>query len=129
MASNVVLVDTNDVPVGTFGGATPSRIRTGTTGFVKASAGKLFGVTAVNTNAAARVLHIYDKASAPTLNSDTPMVTIPLAASSAANQGIPLGMPGIAFTTGIAWAYTTDNAAVPVTAATSGELFANFFYA
>ena len=40
MAPAMVLVDTNDVPVGTFGGATPSRIRTGTTGFVKASAGR-----------------------------------------------------------------------------------------
>ena len=129
MASNVQLVDGSDIPVGNFGGITPSRVRTGTTGVVKASAGKVFGVTAVNTNAAARFLHIYDKATAPTLNTDTPVVTIPLAASSAANQGIPLGTPGIVFTTGIAWAYTTDNAAVPVTAATSGELFANFFYA
>ena len=49
----------------------------------------------MNTNAAARFLHIYDKASAPTLNSDTPMVAIPLAASSG-KPGHPLGMPGIA---------------------------------
>lgn len=117
--------DTNGVytvakPV-TAGGLTAARVVTGTTGVIKASAGQLYQLRAMNTNAAARYLHLYDKATAPTLSTDTPVYTIPLAASSVPAE-LNWANIGLAFATGIAWAYTTDDIAIPVTAATSTEL-------
>lgn len=97
----------------------PLRIRTGTTGVVKASPGKLAGFDVYNTNAAVRYLHFYDKATAPTLNTDTPIYTVVLPAATRVTPGNALNIP---FVNGLSWAYTTDNAAVPVTAATSTEL-------
>jgi hypothetical protein len=106
----------------TSGGLTPTRVVTGTTGVIKAAAGQLYGLTSVqNLNAAVRYLHLYDKATAPTLSTDTPVLTIALAASSVQNA-IPFGDIGVAFALGIAWAYTTDAVAIPTTAGTSTEL-------
>lgn len=110
----------------TSGGLTSSRIVTGTTGFIKASAGQVYRVNGYNANAAIRYLQLYNKASAPTLSTDTPIATIPLAASSAFSFDI--GALGLAFATGIAWAYTTDDVAIPTTAGTSTELHATVFY-
>lgn len=104
----------------TSGGLTAARVITGTTGVIKASAGQVYHLRAVNTNAAVRYLHLYNKATAPSLSTDTPIYTIPLQASSVPAD-VNLGNIGLAFSTGIAWAYTTDNASAPVTAATSGE--------
>lgn len=110
----------------TTGGLTAGRIVTGTTGFFKASAGQLYKITAYNANAAVRYLHLYNKASAPTLNTDTPIITIALLAASA--REIDFSNIGAVFSTGIAWAYTTDDVAVPVTAGTSTELHATALY-
>lgn len=111
----------------TAGGLTPSRIVTGTTGFIKNSAGQVYGLDAYNANAALRYLHLYNKASAPTLSTDTPVWTIPIAGSSAVH--IPMAAMGAAFGTGIAWAYTTDDVAIPTTAGTSAELHFTLLYA
>lgn len=104
----------------TSGGLTPARVVTGTTGVVKNSAGQLYTLSAYNSNAAVRFLHLYNKASAPTLSTDTPVMTFPLLASGITH--VPLSDIGIAFALGIAWAYTTDNVAIPTTAGTTGEL-------
>jgi hypothetical protein len=107
---------------GTSGGLTATRVVTGTSGVIKASAGQLFKLHSVrNSNAAVRYLHLYDKATAPTLSTDTPVLTISLAASSVQNDIDIGGDIGVAFANGIAWAATTDNVAIPTTAATSGE--------
>lgn len=106
----------------TGGGLSAFRIVTGTTGFIKASAGQLYSLDVYNVNAAVRYLHIYNKASAPTLSTDTPVYTIPLPPT--AGRSVTIGQDiGLAFATGIAWAYTTDNIAIPATAATSAEGF------
>ena len=81
---------------------------------VKASAGMLYRVTAANTNAAARYLKFYNKASAPTVGTDTPLVTIFLPAGGGFSEEFDIPIP---FTTGIAYAMTTgvadsDTAAV-----------------
>jgi hypothetical protein len=70
---------------------------------VKASAGKLFGVTVYNTTAAAKFLKLYNKASAPTVGTDTPVMTIPVPANGVAGYSNPIGK---AFATGIAYAIT-----------------------
>lgn len=81
---------------------------------VKASAGNVYHIIAGNTAASARYLKLYNKASAPTVGTDTPLVTLYLPASGGFAEvfDIPLG-----FTTGIAYAITagvadTDTAAV-----------------
>lgn len=107
----------------TSGGLSAARVVTDTTGVIKASAGQLYKLHSVrNANAAVRYLHLYDKATAPTLSTDTPVLTISLAASSVQNEIDIGGDIGVAFANGIAWAYTTDNVAIPTTAGTSTEL-------
>lgn len=110
----------------TTGGLTPCRIVTGTANFCKASAGLAYKLVAVNTNAALRYLHLYNKASAPTLSTDTPIMTIPLQTNVTVN--IDLTEIGLTFATGIAWSYTTDDIAIPATAGTSTELHATILY-
>lgn len=107
----------------TAGGLTAARVVTGTSGVIKASAGQLYKLHSVrNANAAVRYLHLYDKATAPTLSTDTPVLTISLAASSVQNDINIGGDLGVTFANGISWAYTTDNIAIPATAGTSTEL-------
>ena len=75
---------------------------------VKASAGTVYSVTASNINAAIRYLKFYNKASAPTVGTDVPVITIPIPAGGAIN--IPFGTTGHRFATGIALAITTGAA-------------------
>jgi len=110
-------VDSNGT---TLSNLSTARVVTGVGGFIKASAGQMYTLTAYNANAGVRYLHLYNKASAPTLSTDTPIMTIPLLGASV--RDIPLSSLGVAFTTGIAWAYTTDDIAIPTTAGTSTEL-------
>jgi hypothetical protein len=49
---------------------------------LKGSAGVLFAIYAINLNAAIRYLKFYNKASAPTVGSDTPVLTLPIPASA-----------------------------------------------
>lgn len=89
----------------TSGGATPYKIvsSTGTNAAsVKASAGTLYGFSLTNTNSSPRFLKLYDKASAPTVGTDSPKFTI--AVPRIATATWPQGM---AFTSGIAVAMTT----------------------
>lgn len=109
---------TAQVPL-TTGGLSTCRVVTGTTGFCKATAGQAFSVIYQNTNAAVRYLQLYNKATAPTLSTDTPILTIPMALTSVGNYQV--SDLGVAFSTGIAWAVTTDDVAIPVTAGTSGD--------
>lgn len=84
---------------------------------VKASAGTLYDITAINTNAATAYLKFYDKASAPTCASDTVLGTYPLV------QNIPVVMPswtGKAFSLGIGLCITGGIAANDNTNATTG---------
>lgn len=137
-----VLVDSSGAAVGTTanpfagtsvpksattGGLSLSRVVTGTSGVIKASAGQLYTLSAYNSNAAVRFLQIYNKATAPTLSTDTPVMTVPLLAAGITH--VPLSNIGIAFATGISWAYTTDDIAIPTTAGTSTELHFTAGYA
>jgi hypothetical protein len=71
---------------------------------VKASAGRLYGVIANNINAAARYLKFYNKASAPTPASETPILVVALPPAS--NQFIEI-TAGVNFSLGIALALVT----------------------
>ncbi len=89
------------------GGATSfTKISAATTNAtsVKASAGTLLMVAATNNSATVAFLKFYNKASAPTVGTDTPVLTIMLPA----NGGVALPIPaaGVAFAAGIAYAIT-----------------------
>jgi hypothetical protein len=87
---------------------------------VKASAGDLFKIAGNNTVASKRYLKLYNKASAPTVGSDTPVLTfvLPLSAPFA----IDLGATGQYFSTGIAYAITGAAADADTTALGAGDI-------
>lgn len=99
---------TTNVPTAT-GGPTVARIKaaasTNATS-VKASAGQIYGWAFYNNTTTAKYVKIYNKASAPTVGTDTPAFTIIVPGGTAAagtnvefSNGIPLG-------TGVAYAIT-----------------------
>lgn len=99
---------------------------------VKASAGNLFTAYGVNTNAAARYLKFYNKASAPTVGTDVPVLTLYMPPSTV-NGGqftFQFGEFGQYFSTGLAYAMTTAAADADTGALTAGDVIAfNITYA
>lgn len=74
---------------------------------LKGSAGNVFSIALVNTNAAVRYIHLYNKATAPTVGTDVPVVTFGIPGNAAgAGISIPADI-GAAFTTGISYSLTT----------------------
>lgn len=104
----------------TSGGLSISRLIGATSGVVKASAGQLYTGTLTNSNAAIRYLQIYNKATAGTLSTDTPVITIPLPP----NTSVMIDFSGIggAFAAGISWQFTTDDVAIPTTAGATTDI-------
>lgn len=72
---------------------------------VKASAGSINALTISNGNAAARYFKLYDKASAPVVGTDTPVMTVLVPPVS--TLVLDLGAYGLRNATGIAYALTT----------------------
>jgi hypothetical protein len=87
----------------------------------KASAGTVWSITATNSNAAARFLKLYNKASAPTVGTDVPVQTYAIPAN-----GAPLLVSGSAtgnrFSTGIALAITAAITDADTTAVAASEI-------
>jgi len=96
---------------------------------VKGSAGQVYAIYAHNTNAAVRYLKLYNKASSPTVGTDTPVLTLPIP-GNAAGAGFVLdtGGMGIAFGTGIALALTTGVADADTGAVAANEIVVNLLY-
>lgn len=92
---------------------------------VKASAGQLYSVVVTNVNASARFLKFYDKASAPTCNSDTVVQTYVIPGSTT-GAGIVLPIPvGMAFLNGIAYCITGAVADNDNTSVAANEIVVN----
>lgn len=112
------------------GGATPyqliSAASTNATS-VKGSAGTVYSVVCMNTNAAARYLKLYDKATAPTVGTDTPVQTY-LIPGGSLGFVVALGVPGLAFANGIAFALTTGMAVSDTGAVAATEIAVNLGY-
>ena len=90
---------------------------------LKASAGTLYMIYAANLNAAVRYLKLYNKASSPTVGTDTPVATLPIPASTTgAGFALDFG-PGFDFATGIAYALTTGAADSDTGAVAANEIF------
>lgn len=87
---------------------------------VKASAGAVHGFTATNTTASLKYLKFYNKASAPTVGTDTPIWTQPLQPS---NVPTVIRFPKtLHFSTGIAIALTGAAADADTTALAAGDV-------
>src|SRR6185437_2403366 len=104
----------------TAGGWSPFRLVSAATTnatSVKASAGSVGVIVVGNVASTVAYLKFYNKASAPTVGTDTPVFVVPIPGNTAgAGATVPLG-PGLSFTTGIAFAVTglladTDTTAV-----------------
>jgi hypothetical protein len=93
---------------------------------VKASAGQVFGWYIYNDGAAEAYFKIYNKASAPTVGTDVPVLVLAIPAGSAANVFTDIGIP---FGTGIATAITTGAADADTGAVAANQVVSNLFYA
>jgi hypothetical protein len=87
---------------------------------VKASAGQVYAIVAGTTTAAIAYLKLYNKASAPTVGTDTPVMTIPLPASG--NTVVITFSVGDVFGTGIAYAITGGAAISDTTAVATNQV-------
>ena len=92
---------------------------------VKASAGQVYGYTVTNSNTSARYLKFFNKASAPTVGSDTPYFDVLIPGSGGVVQSVDIG---IAFGTGIAYALTTGAADSDTGAVAADEIKVALFY-
>lgn len=92
---------------------------------VKASAGLVTGYYLVNTASAFRYVKLYNKASSPTVGTDTPRCVFGIPAVSAAN--IALDLP-IAFETGIGLAIVTGIADSDATAVSANDVAVTLYY-
>lgn len=93
------------------GGSTPytliSAASTNATN-VKVTAGVLCMCVVTNVNAAVRFIKFYNKASAPTVGSDTPVLVFAIpGATTGGGVAVPIPAHGINFSTGISYALTT----------------------
>lgn len=93
---------------------------------VKASAGQLYGWYVWNNNNSVRYLKLYNKASAPTVGTDTPVMTIPLPSRGGTNVWYG---HGIAFGTGIGIGLTTAVADASTAAVAADDIIVNLLYA
>ncbi len=97
---------------------------------VKTSAGKITTITAVSINeTTVSYLKIYDKATAPTVGTDVPVMTIPVP-TNIQGAGIVVSIPnGVTFSNGIAIAVTGGVADSDTTAVLEDEVVINLTYA
>jgi hypothetical protein len=112
-------------------GATPFKLISAATTnatSVKGSVGKVFYIAAFNLNASPRYLKIYDKASAPTVGTDTPKHVFLIPGNTAgAGFTLNLGMPA-KFASGIAFALTTGITDADTGAVAANEIVVNLGY-
>lgn len=88
----------------------------------KGSAGNVFKVFGNNVKASVVYLKIYNKATAPTVGTDVPVLTIPIPASAPFNIEIAAGGKPFYLGTGIAYGFTTDAADNGTTALAAGDI-------
>jgi hypothetical protein len=89
---------------------------------VKSTAGNLYEVSISNATATAAFVKFYNKATAPTVGTDIPVITLPIAAAGAGTGfvSVPFGTLGKRFGSGIGIAVTANAAATDTTATVAG---------
>ena len=112
-----------------FGGLLPFKLlcAANTTGVsVKQnSPGQVYGYILANSSASIRYVKLYDKASAPIVGTDVPVVTIPVPAGAGANMALALG---ISFVNGIGIGITAGLADTDATAPAANDVSATILY-
>lgn len=86
----------------------------------------LYGYYISNTNSSVCYVKFYNKASAPTVGTDTPVLVLAIPGSGAANVSFPAG---VNFTTGLAFATTTGAGDADTGAVAANEVIVNLVYA
>ncbi len=86
---------------------------------------KLYGFDFYNTNAAARWLKFYNKASAPTVGSDTPVMTVGLKPGDHSRLMIDYG---VYFSLGLSFCFTTGVADSDTGAVAANEITGHIFW-
>lgn len=108
-----------------------------TTGvLVKATATKLCGILVSNMTSSARFLKLYNKATAPVVGTDVPLMTIGLPASSVTPTFIPLNPSdssveeenGVGFTLGLGVGASTAAADTDTGNPSTGDVVVNLLY-
>ena len=94
---------------------------------IKGSPGRLIGLSLYNTTASIRYLRLFNKASAPTLGTDVPVMIVAVGATSAAN--LFLTSAGRSFSLGIGYAVTTDAPLLAATVAATNDVLVSIDYA
>lgn len=95
---------------------------------VKASAGQVYGWYVSNINASPAYLKLYNKASSPTVGTDTPVLTLCIPGNTAGVAGHVEFANGIEFSTGIALAITTGATDGNTSAVAASEVIINLLY-
>lgn len=113
---------------GSASGGTPSRTRaaasTNATS-VKASAGRVHSIHLTSNAGGVTFFKLFNKASAPTVGTDVPILVVRLAAGAVVNVEPPLG---IQCSAGIAFCMVTGSADTDATAVTAGDIDATITY-
>jgi len=114
------------------GGTTPYKlISTASTNAnsVKGSAGNLYSIVAIGQTSTIRYLKLYNKATAPSVGTDVPVMTIPVPANlQGAGVSIPFSM-GVNFSLGISLAITSGSADNDTGVVGAGDVILNLTYA
>ena len=119
----VTFSTTQTVNLGTYATPTPITVNSAASTnalSAKTSAGMLYGLTCSNIGAAVAFVKFYNKASSPTVGTDTPVITIPVPAGSVIS--LNFGALGRRFATGIALAITNLAADSDTTAVAAGQV-------
>ena len=93
---------------------------------VKTSAGSITSLMAYNRNAATRYLKLYRKTSAPNVGTDVPAMVIPLLTGTVFN--LDVGLLGLRWGTGIAYAITAGEADNDTGAVAAGDVKLHLTY-
>jgi len=116
------------IPVDTVGGLTVFQtLSISASQNIKATAATLYGYYLYNTDTKPNYIKLYNVSAAANIGTDTPIMTICLPASAAANAWFGQGLKG--FTNGINITATSgrplDNTALPAASAVGGDIFYN----
>lgn len=107
---------------GTTNGSTTSTVNAAATTNatnLKATAGMIYGISAMNASAAIKYVRIYNKATAPTVGTDIPILVVAIPATSSKEIVFPMGLK---LATGIGYAITGAAAATDATAVAAGDV-------
>ena len=114
------------------GGTTPYKLISANStnaNVVKSSAGNLYSIVAIGQTSNITYLKLYNKATAPNVGVDVPVMTIPVPGNiQGAGVSIPFSI-GVNFSLGISLAITSGSADINVGAVSANDVIVNLTYA